>query len=346
MTYQVIVHPTYRFIDAGRGCAGTAIEWRGRTINGTGTYYDNLETKDGCDSIYQLDFYVKPFITVPVHDFACDNKTYYHRDTVSQTVFETEVWHPGAPRPDPDKMPYIEVRFKGADGCDSIVYNYYLTICPSFSFFAETDGICSGDTFYSEDLNHAWSAWAVEYDVDTFVRPYDTLFIDSLTTEMGCDSIYTLAAHVFPAYRHVVTDSICSNESYLWPGRGSRPDSVLVNPESGLYFLRDSFLTVDGCDSIYETRLFVGPSFILEEHQTLCADDSLDWHGWHIAHLIPQDEEYFYYDSAISVITGCDSIYHLYITALDTTMEVRYDSICIGDTLIIGEHIYTQAGDI
>ena len=118
-----------------------------------------------------------------------------------------------------------------------------------------------------------------------------------------------------------------------------------MNPESGLYFLRDSFLTVDGCDSIYETRLFVGPSFILEEHQTLCADDSLDWHGWHIAHLIPQDEEYFYYDSAISVITGCDSIYHLYITALDTTMEVRYDSICIGDTLLIGDHIYTQAGD-
>ena len=27
-------------------------------------------------------------------------------------------------------------------------------------------------------------------------------------------------------------------------------------------------------------------------------------------------------------------------------MEERYDSICIGDTLIIGDHIYTQAGDM
>ena len=345
VTYKVIVHPTYRFIDSGRGCAGTAIEWRGKTIIATGTYYDKLKTQDGCDSIYQLDFYVKPFITVPVHDFACDNEIYYHRDTVAETVFETEVWHPGASRPDPDKMPYIEVRFKGVDGCDSIVYNYYLTICPTFSFFAETDGICSGDTFYSEDLNHAWSAWAIEYDVDTFVRPYDTLFIDSLTTVMGCDSIYTLAAHVFPAYRHVTFDTICSNESYLWPGRDSRPDSLLTNLESGQYFLRDSFLTVDGCDSIYEIRLMVGASFISEEHQTLCADDSLDWHGWHIAHILPKDEEYFYYDSAISVVTGCDSVYHLYLTVLDTTMEVRYESICIGDTLLIGDHIYTQEGD-
>ena len=338
--FTLYIKPTYHFIQGGKGCSGYAVEWHGREYAATGIYYDPHISSLGCDSIFELDFYVKPFITIPVYDIVCDNHTYYHRDTVGTQVFEETIWWPGAIRPDT-----VFARFKTADGlCDSIVYEYHLTVCPTYRFNAETDGICSGDTFYSAELDHAWGKFAYEFDVDTFVLPYDTVFRDTLSTIMGCDSIYNLKAHVYPAYRHIEYDTICSNETYTWHRRDELGDSILVEPLAGIHYLRDSFPTVDGCDSIYEVQLCVHASFFSEVHDTLCVDEKMFWHGIEIEHLVPREEEYFFKDERVT-INGCDSVYYLYLTAADTTFEINYDSICIGDTLFVLDHQYTQAGD-
>lgn len=348
VTYRIIVHPTYKFVEADKGCSGYAIEWRGEIINGTGTYFVYENTVNGCDSIFELDFYVKPFKTVPVYDFVCDNHTYYHRDTVGETIFEEEVWHPGAPIPDPDKIPYINVHFTGADGCDSIVYQYHLTVCPTYEYRTDTNGLCLGKPFeYSFEtsqgtVTHVWETTAIEYDVDTFVLPFDTVFIDSLSTVMGCDSVFILNAHAFPSYRNIRYDTICSNDTYLWLARDLRPDSLIGELQPGLYFLRDSFLTVEGCDSIYETQLFVNPNYVSTETLTLCADETLRWRDHYYEHMAPG--EYFEEDRLTSSL-GCDSVFQLYLTVHDTTFEINYDSICIGDTLFVGEHMYTASGD-
>ena len=345
VTLHLTIHPTYFFAAEEKVCFGVERTWHGKVINASGIYYDSCKTAIWeCDSIYKLEFYVKPYLTVPIFDNVCDNHVYYHRDTIygpngEMSVIEDTVWHPGSPIPDPVKRPYIEVKYFGADGCDSIAFQYHLTVCKTYSFTGEPTTICSGDTIYSKELNHAWSDWAIEYDVDTFVVPYDTLFIDSLQTFMGCDSVYNVQAHVFPAYRHIDKDTICGNDSLTWR------DRLIKDLKPGLHFIRDSFETADKCDSIYELQLMVHADFFNEEHITLCADDSIDWHGWHIAHLIPQEEEYFFPDSQLTVLTGCDSVYHLYVTALDTTMEVHYDTICYNDTLHVLNHLYTIAGD-
>lgn len=348
VTYHILIHPTYHFIEADKGCSGYAIEWRGQIIDGTGTYFDYQHTAAGCDSVFELDFYVKPFKVVPVYDYVCDNHSYYHRDTIGSTIFEEEVWHPGAPMPDPDKRPFISVNFKGADGCDSIVYQYHLTVCKTYEFETDTNGLCLGKPFeYTFDpegraVTHTWLTTAIEYDVNTFVQPFDTTFIDSLFTTMGCDSVFILNAHVFPSYRHIKYDTICANETYTWASRDQRPDSLVSGLTPGLYFLRDSFLTVDGCDSIYETQLRVHPNYTSTEHLTLCADETLQWRGHFYEHIAPG--EYYEADQLASMY-GCDSIFELYLTVLDTTYEINYDSICIGDTLFVGEHMYTQAGN-
>ena len=348
VTYRIIVHPTYKFVEADKGCFGHAIEWRGEYIDGTGTYFFYDTTESGCDSIFELDFYVKPFKTVPVYDYVCDNHTYYHRDSIGESIFEEEVWHPGAPIPDPDKVPYISVHFTGADGCDSVVYQYHLTVCPTYKFDTDTNGLCLGKPFeYSfvkgeDTITHVWESTAFEYSVDTFVLPFDTTFIDSLQTVMGCDSVFVLNAHAFPSYRNIHYDTICANETYTWLARDERPDSIIGEQEPGTYFLRDSFTTVDGCDSIYETQLRVNPNYVSAETLTLCADETLQWREHFYEHMAPG--EYFEQDN-LATISGCDSIFQLYLTVLDTTFEVNYDSICIGDTLFVGEHIYTQAGN-
>ena len=348
VTYRIIIHPTYKFVDSDKGCSGYAIEWRGMIIDGTGTYFVYDTTANGCDSIFELDFYVKPFKTVPVYDYVCDNHTYYHRDTIGETIFEEEVWHPGAPIPDPDKIPYISVHFTSADGCDSIVYQYHLTVCKTYEYETDTNGLCMGKPFaYSfargeDTITHTWMTTAFEYDVDRYVRPFDTTFIDSLHTVMGCDSVFILNAHAFPSYRNIRYDTICANESYVWPARDLRPDSTVSGLTPGLYFLRDSFLTVDGCDSIYETRLCVNPNYTSTEYLTLCADETLQWRDHFYEHMAPG--EYFTADNLTSSL-GCDSIFELYLTVLDTTYEINYDSICIGDTLFVGNHMYTAPGD-
>lgn len=343
VTYKVVVHPTYHFIDADKGCAGYAIEWRGETISGTGTYFDHQYTSTwGCDSVYELDFYVKPFKTVTIFDQVCANHTYYRTDTVGETIFEEAVWRPGERWPDIDKGEYRDLHYVGADGCDSIVYKYYLTVCPVYVFDAATDGICSGDTFYSAELDHAWAKFAYEFDTDTFVVPYDTVFRDTLATIMGCDSIYNLTAHVYPAYRHISYDTICSNGSYVWAARDERPDSLLTDLEPGIHYLRDSFLTLDGCDSIYEMQLCVNIAYLEIDSIKLCADETLFWYGYYYEHMAPGE---YFEEIHEFTLQGCDSIHQLYLFVKDTTNQFDTITICTGDTAFVAEHMYMLAGD-
>ena len=342
---KIYIHPTYRFIESDRGCAGHSIEWRDIQITGTGTYIVPLKTQDEweCDSVYELDFYVKPFITIPIWDQVCDNHTYYHRDTVGTTIFEEMLWWPGAVRPDT-----TFVRFQGADGCDSIVYEYHISVCPTYEFETDTNGLCLGKPFeYTFDpegrnITHTWYGPAYEFDVDTFVLPFDTVFIDSLLTHRGCDSVFVLNTHAFPSYRHIEYDTICANQTYTWQARDERPDSLIGDLDPGIYFLRDSFITLDGCDSIYEIQLCVNANYVFTDSLTLCADETLQWRDHFYEHMRPGD--YHFEDDSVS-IWGCDSIFHLYLTVIDTTYEINYDSICIGDTFFVAGHMYMEAGD-
>ena len=337
---DITILPTYEFVAKGKGCFGDIIPWRGQFISASGIYFDSLTTADGCDSVFVLEFLVKPVLTTYIYDTICEDAPYIHRDTIWYpdgriSVFEQEVWTPGTPRP----KPYTEVTFKSADGnCDSIIYRYYLTIRDTFTF--HTQGLlCSNDTFYSAELDHAWERTAYEYDTNVYVLPFDTVLIDSLTTQHGCDSLYFLHAHVLPAYRHIEYDTICGNESLLWH------DSLLHDLDFGLHYIRDSFLTENECDSIFELRLYVQPKYYTEEIATICADESYSWRGRLIEHL-EVGENHLFYDSLFSMY-GCDSVFHLYLTVLDTTYEERFDTMCYGDTLFVTEtgHFYTQAGD-
>lgn len=340
VTLQLTILPTYRFVARGKGCWGDDVIWRGKEYSSSGIYYDSLKTAAGADSVFVLEFLVKPVSIISINRTICESETFVHRDTIyyptgdDYAVFETEVWAPGKTRPDP----YAEVIFQSHDGkCDSIIYRYHLTICDTFMYFAHAS-ICSGDTFYSEELNHAWKRYTYEFDTDTFVQPYDTTYIDSLQTVQGCDSLYILRAHVLPAYRHIVYDTICENETYQFR------NITVVPLASGDTIVRDSLLTTNDCDSIYELRLSVYPKYYEESFATICADETYTWRSHFIEHASVGDT--LVYDSLYTKF-DCDSVFHLYLTVLDTTREEHFDTICYGDTLFVTEtgHYYTEAGD-
>ena len=328
---HLTIHPTYEFRDNAEICYGSYFEWRGKYYNATGIYFDNQPTqKWGCDSTYILELYVKPAVIVPLYRNICDNETFVHTDTLwytngNHTEVNTLVWKPGMTIPDT----YTDVIFKGADGCDSIIYRYFLTINKTY-YSEETATLCSNEGYFSPQSSHYWNMHT-EYGMQHSMPAADTTIVDSLTTVAGCDSIFVLHAHILPAYRNVEYDTICSNVEWQW-----RKTHYMSLP-AGEHIYYDSLRTGLGCDSIYEMRLTVYPSYFSETHDTICANGTYLFHGQTL------DQTGFYYDS-LTTIHSCDSVYHLYLTVLDTTAEFIIDTICTADTFYLHNQPITEPG--
>ena len=339
MHFHLTVHPSYEFVTRRKICNGESYVWRGEEYHTTGVYYDSIpgDTIEGvpvlgtrhwhCDSVYVLELYVKPVSIIPIYDTICDNETKEHQDTLwytngSHSFVETMVWRPGMTIP----QSYTDVVFKSPDGCDSIIYRYWLTINKTF-LFRDTAMICSGSPLQTE--THLYTGYEREYDVDQYIAPFDTVIRDGYSTVQGCDSTYELLATIYPAYRHRDTITICDDGEAYWRGNryqggmyGDVPGDGYLAGEHVLY---DSLQTKNGCDSIYELHLMVQPTFLFIDNITICADDDFTWHGRDLSNESLGD--HFYYDSLLTVY-GCDSVYHLNLTVNDTTREVRYDTIC------------------
>ena len=344
VTIHITVMPTYEFVQRVSICHNGVYEWRGGSYSVQRNYYDPYTTADGnCDSIFTLELFIKPVHLTVVYDTICDNETYWYRDTLRyvdpwgrdrESITEYPVWSPGDPWP----APYVETTIKSQppDECDSLIYRYYLTICPTYIFDLDTT-FCSGKPFYSEELDHTWTGTEFEYDTDVYKQPFDTVIIDSLYTLMGCDSVYRLYAHVLPSYRHIEYAQMCANDSLEWRR------FMLRDLAAGDTIIRDTFFTAQyGCDSIYELQVHVHPKYFDEQHGTICENGFYDWHDGPVGGLT--QGEYFFADTLPTTFYGCDSVFHLYLKVIQVTDTVIYDSICYNDTLVVLNHRYTTTG--
>lgn len=328
--FNMTIHPSYEFIESAEICWNGYHTWRGKNYNIAGVYFDSLKT-DGwnCDSVYILELFVKPVLIIPVDTSTCDNVPLFQTDTLwysedRWSEKETLIWKPGMDT----GRPHYDIVFKGHDGCDSIVYQYSITFYKSF--FKEYKGaMCSGTV--GQQAEHYFDGIDTIYDVDTYISPWDTVIIDSLYSVHGCDSVYKLTAHVLPEYHHVDYDTICDNGVSVWRNK------MFDNQQAGDWVYWDSLHTHLGCDSVYELRLKVWPTYFFETKDTICADEIYEFNSRQL------NLAGFYYDSLLS-IHGCDSVYHLYLTVLDTTYESRVDTICFGETYYLHEKPITVPG--
>ena len=317
------VYPSYFFYTDTTICANDRVKYRGKYFTSKDTVYtEHLKTIDGCDSIYQLRLHIRPIFMNTRRVTMCDNETLYHTSLNGGEV----VWSPGHEIRDPE-WEYYDMIYTDANGCDSI-YRYYLYIYPAY-LFSDTTTMCSTDSL----LLHGdyYVGEHIEYPVEEYIEPYQVYYADSLSTIHGCDSVYEIFATIYPVYRHRDTITICDDGQATWREKiyygfmyGNVPGNGLP---VGEHIFRDSLHTyAHGCDSIYELHLFVTPTYLFEEHVTKCADEDVTWHGHNMDHLAVGT--YFYFDSLTTVIYGCDSVYHLYLTVNDTTYEIRDDTIC------------------
>lgn len=121
----------------------------------------------------------------------------------------------------------------------------------------------------------------------------------------GCDSVIQLNLVANPLYFFSETYSICAGESYLWQGTDYT--------ETGIYTV--PYLTVHGCDSIYELELTVNSSYEFVTNQNICQGESFVWRGntYDVAGT---------YTDLYSTNSQCDSVYILNLTVNSLPQQV------------------------
>lgn len=340
---HLTVYPSYEYVTHAQICEREVYEWRGKQYTKTGVYYDSLYTNRGCDSTYVLELYVKPvyYITRTVH--ACDNQTVMHADTmwygpdsVRFAIDSTLLWKPGMLVPNPDET--REVRYRSWDNtCDSIVFCYHIYIYPTYDSIADVT-LCSNDSYQLHD-SYTYKPVPEYYEPGSVYGVLDTLVSDTLQTSTclkcdngGCDSIFTAKIHVLPAYKHMDSATICSDETFRWRGRD------IHQAWAGGYYYADSLLTQNTqCDSIYELYLTVCQAYDHDVFDTICADEYYQFGDKAL------NQSGMYLDT-LRTIHNCDSIVHLYLTVLDTTIVETYDTICVTEKYYYFGQEYTEPG--
>lgn len=340
---HLTVYPTYEYITTANICQYDTFVWRGNEYSEKGQYKASLQTQYGCDSVYILDLFVKLTKKVILDTNICDNQTLVHSDTLwyENSGFSTTdyvLWEPGMEIPPSNA--YQEISYPSADGkCDSVIYQYKIHVHPT-SHQIDTLALCSNSSFILHDS--LTIHLAKEYDAHYTVAPIDTIFIDTLLSEYGCDNTYEAHATIYPAYRYVTDTSVCENKSIIWRGiEFKKGEGEHRFTEPGDYKFYQTYNTKAygyECDSIYELRLHVDPIQSRVIDTTICAD---------CPYLFADtllNTTGVYYDT-IQTQAGCDSVLTLNLTVYDTTNVTIYDTICVTEKYKWHDRILTESGD-
>ena len=159
-------------------CEGSAYTENGFNASEAGTYTQNLQTVNGCDSIVTLTLTVNPVESTTLSAAICEGTTYTENGfNVSEAGTHT-------------------LNLQTVNGCDSIV-TLTLTVNPVESTNL-TAAICEGTTYTENGFNVS--------EAGTYTQ--------NLQTINGCDSIVTLNLTVNPTYNITIDASINEGETY------------------------------------------------------------------------------------------------------------------------------------
>ena len=261
-------------------CAGEIFSQYNFNENETGIYIDTFQAVSGCDSIIKLNLTVFPVYDTTIIATICNGEIF------SQYGFSES--HIGT---------YIDT-LQTVNGCDSIV-SLNLTVFPHYDSVI-TAQICQGET----------------YSLNGFNQNTSGIFIDTLQTIMGCDSIIKLNLRVNPIYDTTFYATICKGEHFIQHGFNIIADS------SATYI--DSLQTTKGCDSIIRLNLIVMPVYDTTIVANICQGMTYNENGF----LQTQSG---LYTQKLQSINGCDSIVNLslHVSVLQTTID---DTICERET--------------
>ncbi|MCF8371540.1 MAG: T9SS type A sorting domain-containing protein [Bacteroidales bacterium] len=312
LSLSLIVNPIFSTSLSEEICEGEIFDFNGTMLTQSGTYFDTLQTIQGCDSVLALSLTVNPIFSTLLSEEICEGDFFDFNGTMltqSGTYFDT---------------------LQTILGCDSVL-SLSLIVNPIFST-SLSEEICEGDIFdfngtiltqsgtYFDTLQtiHGCdSVLALSLTVDPiFSTPLSDevcegdmfdfngtmltqsgFYFDTLQTILGCDSVLELVLTVNPVFSTPLSEEICEGDIFDFNG------AMLT--QSGTYF--DTLQTILGCDSVLELSLMVNPIFSTSLSEEICEGDMFDFNGT----LLTQSGTYF---DTLQTVLGCDSVLELSLT--------------------------------
>jgi hypothetical protein len=193
------------------------------------------------------------------------------------------------------------------------------TICSSDSIFVSVTPptnqtvsrfICDGDSIF---LQNAW-------------RKTAGLYLDSLLSIGGCDSIVNTNLALYTSYNLTASTGFCTGQSVVVGG-------VTIST-AGVY--TQNFTSVNGCDSIRVTTVTEYLVSIVNTNANVCIGDSIFLQGAY------QQNPGTYTDILVSS-KGCDSVVvtQLFVRQPSSSTQTTY--ICQGDSILLAGAYQTTA---
>jgi gliding motility-associated-like protein len=338
VTLNLFVRPAITYSFADTICTTVTYSWGSQSLTASGSYNQTFSAFTGCDSIVTLNLFVRPATTYSFADTICAAATYNWGSlnlTASGSYNQT---------------------FPTANGCDSLVI-LYLNV-RSLIMDTVQASICYGSTYILGSQNLSASGYysaiftsATNCDsmvtlhlqvnpqpatviIDTAACetvwfegvPYtsSTTLTDTLSTALGCDSIYRIV-HIAPHANNPVVQTI---------------DTVSCGPlvyNGNVYTesisLSDTLVNALGCDSFIRV---VNIKISKPETQTLvhemCAGNTFTFNG-------QQYNTAGSYPFSFKNQAGCDSVITLELSINPLPqVEITVDAnrnYCAGDSLML-----------
>ncbi|MCF8409192.1 MAG: gliding motility-associated C-terminal domain-containing protein, partial [Crocinitomicaceae bacterium] len=279
----LIVNPIYLTNLTAEICQGESILLGGSNQTTAGIYFDTLATNKGCDSVLRTTLIVNPGHVVSVYSSICEGESIFLSGSIRTT--------PGV---------YID-SLQTATGCDSTVYNI-LSVNPTYDYNL-TLTICEGDSAL----------------IFGQYQQFPGTYIQSLTTQFGCDSIRTIVLELNPIENTVLSVSICEGDSLSIGG--------VYQTQPGVYY--DVFQTLSGCDSVTQVNLLVKQNIITTIYASICEGTYYMFGEL----MLTSSGSYF---ASVPSVTGCDSIINTILTVYPNKEVFINASICEGDSTFLG----------
>jgi Secretion system C-terminal sorting domain len=152
------------------------------------------------------------------------------------------------------------------------------------------------------------------------------VFIDTLSSKAGCDSIVVSEISVFPIYSNIDNYTICTG------------DTIRVGTSAytlaGTYV--DIFPTIHGCDSTIISIITLLPATIENADVIICKGDS----------ITVGNETYTTSGTFIQSsegTNGCENLLIVRVKVLETVFENNI-FLCNGDSIVVGSNVYKENG--
>lgn len=203
-------------------------------------------------------------------------------------------------------------------GSTYMFFDQQLTQAGTYKHTIQTDYGCDSTIYLTLNENPSYYIKRMTYkcpgipiEVGNRVVTTAGVYLDTLPTINGCDSVIEWTVKDYPTYIIDRNVSVCKGESYQFAGH--------TLTKEGDYY--DTLQTIHGCDSIIHLSLKHNPTYLFVHRDTICSRQTYTY----------RDKEYTatgVYDDSLLTVAGCDSIYRLELTVYPSYDMTETVNLC------------------